>query len=353
MLLHSRLISRRFVFAVASTIVVACNTQQSPANQAQVNPVAQTQPAVCAPVTSDAPAALEKKPGYRQVAISVMDESGREVQNLHKDDFIAKIADEPIPILFTEYQSNGPVSVLILADTSGSTGLKLPQTREAVSQLVKNLDPRDDAALFAVSGKPFLLQPFTQDHSIIIERAKIFHAYGSTSLFDGVITATTMLNRGCYARRVLVVISDGMDNTSGYSLTDATDHIKSNSVSAYAIAIGSSDSSGHSGLVIGPFMTNADSDSMDEKTLGHLTCPSGGSTFSVNEQGDHAILAAAAKSIMEGSRGQYVVGFANPRIDPALVTIQIKNHEDYLLTRQKIPPTASPPTTQASPPAHS
>ena len=341
------LISRLPGLVVASALLAACNTQQPPTNQAQAHSVPTAAAAVCVPITSDAPADLQKKPGYQQLAVSVMDEAGREVQNLGKDDFVAKLADKPLPVEFTEYQLNGPISVLILADTSGSTEAKLPQTREAITQVVNNLDPRDDVALFAFSSKPFNLQSFTREHSAIIERETILHAYGSTSLYDGVHTSVTTLQRGCYARRVLVVISDGIDNTSGKSRNQATHDLKTGGVSAYAIAIGSSDATGNSGLHFGPFVMNQDADSVDEKSLGLLTNPAGGSTFKVREVGDGDLLAAAAKSILESSRGQYVVGFIDAtKTNPAAVTIQVKNHEDYLVTMQKNALTAT--ATQAS-----
>jgi Ca-activated chloride channel family protein len=278
---------------------------------------------------------LQRKPGYRQIAISVMDESGRKVLNLSKDDFAAKIDDESVPILFAEYQADGPASVLILVDTSGSSLAKLAQTPEAITQVVNNLDPRDDVALFAFSNKPFNLQPFTQDHSAIIDRETLLHAVGSTSLFDSVITAARILRQGCYARRALVVISDGIENTSGKSLEEARHDIKMGGVSAYAIAIGSSDTwSSTSRRFLAPFVTKEDADSLDEKSLGYLVNPSGGSTFRVAETGDRDLLVAVAKAIMVDSRGQYVMGFIDPpKAVAGALTIQIKNHEDYAVTR--------------------
>ena len=292
-----------------ATALVACNTQLPASNPAQPHPAPTVAPVLCAPVTSDTPAELQKKTGYQQVALSVMNESGREVQNLGKDDFVIKRGDKTFPVEFAEYVTNGPASVLILVDTSGSTAPKLPQTREAVTQVVNSLDPRDDVALVAFSGKPlelhstFELQSFTRDPSLILEREKLLNASGSTTLFDGVLDATVMLLRGCYARRVLVVISDGMENNSSSSLANATDHIRSGGISAYGIAIGRSDTSSSifsSGL--GPFVINGNS--VDEKSLGLLTNPTGGSTFRIAETGDTALLAAAAKSKMESSHGQ-------------------------------------------------
>ena len=132
-------------------------------------------------------------------------------------------------------------------------------------------------------------------------------------------------------------------------LNDIAPEIRTSGVSVNAIAIGSPDTAAsHPSLLLAPYVTNSDTDSMDEKSLRLLTNPSGGSTFRVSEAGDHDLLAAAAKSIMEGSRGQYVTGFIDPWIDPALVTIQIKNHGDFVMTRAKTTPTPPATATQAS-----
>ena len=332
-----RLIRALAALAFMGTVLAACNAQQPRSNQAQAKAVPTAAAAVCAPVTSNAPADLQKKSGYQQVAISVTDEKGREVQNLSKNDFVVKIGDDPVAVQFAEYQPNSPASVLILADTSGSTEPKLPQTREAITQLVNNLDPRDDVSLWAFSGKPFNLQSFTNDHSAVIERETILHSYGLTSLYDSVRTSTAMLQKhGCYARRILVVISDGIDNTSGVKPTEATDDIRKCGVSAYAIAIGNTQVP-EPGLRFGPFTMTGDEDSVDEKSLGKLITNSAqGSTFRVADSGDSDLLAVAAKSILQSSRGQYVVGFIDAsKNDSAAVTIQVKDHKDYLVFKQK------------------
>jgi VWFA-related protein len=329
--------------------LVACNTQRPASNPEQARSVSQLSTIACAPVTSDAPVALQKKPGYQQAAISVKDESGREVQNLGKDDFVVMRGDEILPVQFAEYVTNGPASVLILADTSGSTGPKLPQTREAITQVVNVLDPRDDVALIAFSGKPFLLQTFTLDHSLVIQREATLHAFGSTSLYDAVATATATLSRSCYARRVLVVISDGIENTSGKSLDDATGSIKLDGISAYSIAIGNSDASGDSGWSVGSLaVSRGEADEVDEKSLGLLVSPSRGATFRVGETGDRDLLAVAAKSMLEASRGQYIVGFIDAsKAEVPAVNIRIRNHEDYAVFRQRPSLTASTIATQA------
>ena len=314
---------------LAAVSLVACNAQR-PTPKAPAHSEAPSPPVVCAPVTSEAPTALQKKPGYRQVGVVVRDASGSEVRNLAKDDFIVKRGDTPLDVPFVKWEPDSPASVIIVADTSGSSQPKLSQTKEAITQIVNGLDPRDDVALFAFSGRPFLLESFTRNHSIVIEREKLFHPYGSTSLYDSLLTANSLMRKGCYAKRILVVISDGLDNTSRHSLDETVKSIASAGVSAYAIAIGTSEAP-QPGSLRSVFVS-PNEDSVDEETLGHLTDPGGGATFRVAEIADKDLLEAAAKTINERSRGQYVVGFIDPsKSDLPAVTLRIRNHTDYHL----------------------
>jgi len=229
---------RRLIFWCYSTvalILAGCAASSHP--QAYNGPSGAR--AECAPVASDAPAALRSKPGYEQVGVVVRDAAGHERRDLSKADFIVTRSGAPLEVQFAKWESDSPASVLILADTSGSTEPKLPQTRQAVTDIVNALEPSDDVALFAFSGRPFDLQPFTDDHPVIITKEQMFHSYGSTSLYDSAIVAGAMLaTEGCYATRVLVVISDGIDNTSARSLDDTVRELANDGVSVYAIAIG-------------------------------------------------------------------------------------------------------------------
>lgn len=333
--------TRRITVAVpllAAAMFAAC-AQQSPRQHAHLEPPGA--PAVCAPITSDAPAELQKKAGYQQIATVVKDRAGHEVRNLGKDDFILQHGDATLPVQFAEYVPNGPASVLILVDTSGSTLPKLPQTRTAIAAIVESLDPRDDVALFAFSGRPYRLQPFTRDHAAIQQQESLLHSMGPTSLYDSMIAAANALSQGCYENRVLIVISDGFDNTSSHSPGDVSDAVRSNDVTVYALAIGGTDvgatASQRSFYAPDPDTSN----SIDEKSLAQFTQPAGGSTFRISPTGDADLLAAVVKSISQGSRGEYVIGFIDAtKIDASTIKVGVKNH-DGLVTSPRPAPKSS------------
>ncbi|MGB3552909.1 MAG: VWA domain-containing protein, partial [Candidatus Binatus sp.] len=113
---------------------------------------------------------LRQQPGYEQVTVTVTEPSGTYITGLQKEDFKLYMDGQQRPIEFFRQDLNTPVSVGILVDTSGSMTPKIPQARAAISQFLNNLNDKDDVFLFAFSSHPFLLQPFTTNHDLVMRR---------------------------------------------------------------------------------------------------------------------------------------------------------------------------------------
>ena len=255
---------------------------------------------------------LRDQPGYQQVTVTVTQPSGSYVTDLQKQDFKLYMDGQQRPIEFFRQDLNTPVSVGILVDTSGSMHPKIPQAQAAISEFLRNLNDRDDVFLFAFSGKPFMLQNFTTNHSLVEERLSLLHAYGSTSLYDAVVTGLVMLQRGRYDKRALLVVTDGMDNTSGHSLDDVIALARRQGVLIYSIGIGDPNASGMS-VQIGPFSIGGDeSDQVDVKTLRMLSTETGAKTYNIRVVGDGVALRSACSEISRELRQQYTVGFLAP-----------------------------------------
>jgi Ca-activated chloride channel homolog len=260
---------------------------------------------------------LRDQPGYQQVTVTVTDPNGTYITNLQKQDFKLFMDGQQRNIEFFRQDLNTPVSIGIMVDTSGSMRPKLEQAQAAIREFLRNLNERDDVFLFAFSGKPFMLQNFTTDHSLVANRLSLLHAYGSTSLYDAVVTGLVMLQRGRYDKRALLVITDGMDNTSGHSLDDVVEQARRQGVLIYSIGIGDPNASG-SGMAIqlGPIRIGGDeSDEVDVKTLRMLSTETGARTYNIRVVGDGVALSTDCAEISRELREQYTVGFLAP--DPS------------------------------------
>src|SRR3984885_14898820 len=96
------------------------------------------------------------------------DQNGTYVRGMEKEDFQIYMDGNQSPIEFFRQHLDTPVSVGILVDTSGSMTPKIPQARAAISQFLRDLNDKDDVFLFAFSSHPFLLQPFTVNHDLVM-----------------------------------------------------------------------------------------------------------------------------------------------------------------------------------------
>jgi len=261
---------------------------------------------------------LRDQPGYAQVTVTVTDPRGRYLTGLRKDDFRLYMDGKQRPIEFFRQDLNTPVSVGILVDTSGSMTTKLRQARTAIAEFVRDLNDRDDIFLLAFSSKPFLLQPFTTNHSLVMRRVFILRAYGQTALFDAIVQGLRYVQHGLYDKKALLVITDGMDNSSRAALALVIQEARRFGVLVYSIGIGNPYAGPTSSFAIGPFVVGpGGSERVDAKTLRTLSEETGAKTYLIRQVGDGATLKAACRHISIELREQYTLGFVAPRSEVA------------------------------------
>ena len=259
---------------------------------------------------------LRQQPGYEQVTVTVTEPSGTYVTGLQKGDFTLYMDGQQRPIEFFRQDLNTPVSVGILVDTSGSMTPKIPQARAAISEFLRDLNDKDDVFLFAFSSHPFLLQPFTTNHDLVMNRLRLLHAYGQTALFDVIMEGLQMVQRGRYDKKALLVVTDGMDNTSASTVNDVVAQARRMGVLVYSIGIGNPNNTSGGSIAIGPFLIGGDDiEHVDAETLHTLSTESGAKTYIVREAGDGEALRRACENISLELREQYTIGFLAP--DPS------------------------------------
>jgi Ca-activated chloride channel homolog len=255
---------------------------------------------------------LARQPGYDQLTVTIVDQQGRYITGLQKNDFKLYIDGQQRPIEFFRQDLNTPVSVGILVDTSGSMEPKLMQARTAITEFVNDLNPRDDVFLFAFSSQPFLLQPFTTDHQAIIDRLSLLYAQGETAIFDTIIDGLLMVRHGRWDKKALLVVTDGQDNASEQSLQQVIAYAREMGVLIYSIGIGNSnvDPSAISFGALGLGLIAQDA--VDARTLELLSNETGAKTFLLRTIGDGGAMREDCAAISRELREQYTLGFVAP-----------------------------------------
>src|SRR5262249_23581122 len=128
-----------------------------------------------------------------------------------------------------------PVSVGFIVDSSGSMASKLDRAREAVRHFCDQANPLDEFFLITFASEPRLATDFTNrpeniENDLLTSRSK-----GATALLDAIYMRLQKLHDAKYARRALLIFSDGGDNHSRYTENDVKNAIRESDVTIYAI----------------------------------------------------------------------------------------------------------------------
>lgn len=339
-----------FVVGAAALMIVAiagCADRQQSSAQVQNQESAAKAPrppveGLCGP--PDVPSAdLAHKPGYRQFAVSVTNASGLPVSGLKQADFV--VSEESQKVSIDYFREHAPVAIALLVDTSGSMEPKLATVKLRLGNLVENLNRCDEVMLFGFSTKPDLVQAFTTDHRTVEKQMEGFHAYGQTALYDVTNAALQKLEDADYPNRTIILITDGMDNTSTATQKEVAARASKDGVPIYAIGIGDPTvPGGQVSVAIGPFTMGGDeSERVDAESLKAFSAAAGGRTFIVTGTAKDAgnsfmtALSVIADTIARG----YAIGVVIPgNVTLAAVKVTIANRRDLAVQTRMI--TANP-----------
>lgn len=186
-----------------------------------------------------------------QIPVVVFDAQGAVATGLHKSDF--RVVEDGVEqkILHCE-RERFPVSFVILADVSSSMTGKIPFVQEAALSLVappedapleKQSQYPDEFSVLGIETRARLLVPFTSDQTDLQRRIPLLLSptNGSTALFDGIYFGVTTANQhATNEHRAVIIISDGGDNHSRYSLYQTKKLLEEADVPVFAVMAGPS-----------------------------------------------------------------------------------------------------------------
>jgi len=282
------------------------------------------------------PADLANKPGYQQFDVSVVDASGQPISGLTRQDFIVYENSRSFPVAyFREHKNDEPVAIALVVDTSGSMVPKLPIVKQSLGSFVTNLNRCDEVILIAFSGNPYLLMPFSTDHQLAAEKIELLHAYGPTAIFDAVRMALQSLSVADYTNRAIILVTDGIDNSSIAEQKDVVEQATTDRAPIYAVGIGDTNAKGQREVEIGPYVIGLDdSNRVDARSLKDLSQSAGGRSFIVpataadGGKGFKDAIYAIANSVDQG----YAIGAMIPAdVILSNVNIAIANRPDAVV----------------------
>jgi Ca-activated chloride channel family protein len=165
------------------------------------------------------PVAFQTNADLVLVPMVVRDRSGQPVQGLRADQFTV-FDDQNRQKIVSFLSEDGPCSVGLVLDTSGSMRNTLRAATGIVHAFLATANPDDEFLLLTVSTTPNGESGFTNDAGSVEKQTELQTATGLTALFDSIHLGLNKMRAAKYPRRALLIISDGKDNHSRYSGTE-------------------------------------------------------------------------------------------------------------------------------------
>lgn len=230
------------------------------------------------------------------VPVSVNDSLQQPVLTLKKNDFALFDEHEQQEIRYFSHE-DAPVSVAILLDVSKSMADKIDTERAAVMEFFKYANPQDEYLGIVFSNRPRILADAAESIDEIEEQLTTVQPGGATALLDAVYLAMAELRTARYQRKAIVIISDGGDNASRYTLRQIKKVVEESDVQIYAVGL------------FETFFFNTLEERLGGKWLREMTDATGGRTVTIE---DHEQIPAATAEISKLIRSQYILGYRAP-----------------------------------------
>jgi Ca-activated chloride channel family protein len=238
--------------------------------------------------------------------------------NLTRDDFMIYEDNQKQEIKNFARETDMPLTIALLIDTSQSVAPKLRFEQEAAISFFQSiLREKDRAMLVSFDSDVSMIQDFTNDANKMAKQIRRLRAAGGTALYDAIYrTCDEKLIRET-GRKAIVVLSDGEDESSRATIQQAMEMALRAEALIFAISVTKGGFFGVGGSREGD---NALKE-MAQETGGRVFAP-----FKVEELDD------AFRQINLELRSQYNLGYVstNPARDGSYRKVEIKVPEGGL-----------------------
>jgi VWFA-related protein len=258
------------------------------------------------------------------VNVTVTDRKHHPVTGLKAEDFA--VSDNGEPQQIDSVSAGVPACIGLVVDASGSMRHKLPGVAVALLDFVRAGHEDDRVFVVNFNDQPYLDVDFTHNVKMIEEALRRADARGGTALYDALIASADHLVKGRDCRkRVLVVVSDGNDNSSRENLEQTIRTLEnSQGCLVYAISLAEE---------------NPSVQFRDRRALDLLTAATGGRLFNVGDGRDSG---KALLQAQEEIRSQYTISYvrsqnaSRARASKLKIEIHAQGYKD-LIVRTSVP----------------
>ena len=208
---------------------------------------AQQQPAPPPQAPQKSQTTITREVNLVDVLFTVLNRRNKLVSDLDKSDF--KVLDDGAQqdIRYFSRQTDLPLRIGMLLDTSNSIRDRIKFEQDAAVNFLFSVIRRgkDQAFVMTFDDEPQILQTFTGDTGVLRDQIVATRAGGGTAVYDAIYDACAKElshpprppgDQPDVVRRVMILISDGEDNLSNHTRTEAIEMAQRTSVVIYTIS---------------------------------------------------------------------------------------------------------------------
>jgi VWFA-related protein len=283
------------------------------------------QPPVQQPAQADEPTRIQVDVTRVSLLYTVTDRKGRFVTNLTKDDFEVIDSKKSQNILEFNAESDLPLRLGILIDTSNSIRERFKFEQDAAIEFLNNTlhANQDRAMLVKFDTSAELISDLVGDTEKLATAIRSLRPGGGTALYDAIYFACrdklSQDQPKHKFRRAIVIVSDGDDNQSHYTRDQALEMAQKADVVIYGISTN---------------ISKIESDG--DKVLKYLTSETGGKAFFPFKVED---LEQSFENIANELRHQYNIAYKpEPLKTDGLfhpIELRVKNRKDLVVHVRK------------------
>lgn len=224
---------------------------------------------------------------------TVMDDRGRQVLGLDRSAF--NVFEDEAPQVITSFHNDDiPVSVGIVIDNSASMQKKRPAVNQAALNFVRASNKDDEVFVVNFNWDAYIDQDFTANIALLKQALENIDARGGTYLYDALIASADHVTKGGRrGKKVLLLVTDGLDDTSKHTIEDASDFLqKEGGPILYAIGLFDQE--------------NGKEKRTGQRTLNRLTAATGGKAYFPKTLDE---VDEITKQVAHDIRTQYTIGY--------------------------------------------
>ena len=244
------------------------------------------------------------------VYVTVMDQEKRLVPNLEMQDF--EIVDNLKPQAITVFENKPtPITTVVMLDTSGSMTTSMDLLKDGAEQFLIRLLPEDQGQVGAFNDKIEFhpASSFTGNRDELVRSLKDLDFGYPTRLYDAVEESIKRLAE-IDGRKVVLVFTDGDDNSSHIGMGKVMDHAREKDVMIYAIGLQNDYFDGVRRVRSEP-----------DKGLRKLAEDTGGGYFELKRTAD---LGETFTRVAQELHSQYVLGFSPDTLDGKVHKLEVR-----------------------------